>query len=135
MTLKAINTAIFLGNLLFLSCTAKPVAATPVENRKTFQKISDTLKIIPKKVDEQSVSRTLIIYYDAEIGKEYLMEAVKKYGAELLYEYKMLKGISIRIPEDKSVEQAITYFRKVKGVISVHRSQIYHIDPPIQQTL
>ena len=82
--------------------------------------------------DDGSVSPTnLIIMYDAEIGKETLLQAVKDYGAELLYDYRIISGIAIRIPEGKHILEAIAYFSKVKGVTAVERDHIYHLIDPV----
>lgn len=58
------------------------------------------------------------------------MEAISEIGAKLIYEYKTLKGIAIKIPEGQSVDSAMVFFKKIKGVTSVHRDRIYSIDPP-----
>ena len=82
--------------------------------------------------DDESVSPTnLIIMYDAEIGKETLLQAVKDYGAELLYDYRIISGIAIKIPEGKHILEAIAYFSKVKGVTAVERDRIYHLIDPV----
>ena len=86
--------------------------------------------------DDGSVSPTnLIIMYDAEIGKETLLQAVKDYGAELLYDYRIISGIAIRIPEGKHILEAIAYFSKVKGVTAVERDHIYHLIDPVRPKL
>ncbi len=83
--------------------------------------------------DDGSVSPTnLIIMYDAEIGKETLLQAVKDYGAELLYDYRIISGIAIKIPEGKHILEAIAYFSKVKGVTAVERDHIYHLIDPVK---
>ena len=86
--------------------------------------------------DDESVSPTnLIIMYDAEIGKETLLQAVKDYGAELLYDYRIISGIAIKIPEGKHILEAIAYFSKVKGVTAVGRDHIYHLIDPVRPKL
>lgn len=71
---------------------------------------------------------TLIIMYDAETGSEPLLKAVKKYGADLIYEYHIIKGIAIRIPDGSDIHEAMRYFQRVKGVVSVQRDHIMHLD-------
>ena len=86
--------------------------------------------------DDGSVSPTnLIIMYDAELGKDALLQAVKDYGAELLYDYRIISGIAIKIPEGKHILEAIAYFSKVKGVIAVERDHIYHLNDPVRPKL
>lgn len=86
--------------------------------------------------DDESVSPTnLIIMYDAEVGKDALLQAVKDYGAELLYDYRIISGIAIKIPEGKHILEAIAYFSKVKGVTAVERDRIYHLIDPVKPML
>ena len=77
----------------------------------------------------------LIIMYDEEIGKEPLLAAVEAYGAELIYDYSIIPGIAIRIPEGKDIRDAINYFKKVRGVTTVERDHIYHLTDPVQPKL
>ena len=86
--------------------------------------------------DDGAVSPTnLIIMYDAEVGKDALLQAVKDYGAELLYDYRIISGIAIKIPEGKHILEAIAYFSKVKGVTAVERDHIYHLIDPVRPKL
>ena len=72
---------------------------------------------------------------DAEVGKDALLQAVKDYGAELLYDYRIISGIAIKIPEGKHILEAIAYFSKVKGVTAVERDRIYHLIDPVKPML
>lgn len=64
--------------------------------------------------------RTLIVFYDEnEISLPELKRKVKSYGAEIIYEYKEMKGIAVRILRGKSIEQGRKYFENIKGVINV----------------
>lgn len=74
---------------------------------------------------------TLLIMYEKEVGKEPLVEAIKAYKAEIIYDYGKVTGFAIRIPNDKKIDDAIQYFKKVEGVKSVERDRIYHIDDPV----
>lgn len=86
--------------------------------------------------DDEFVSPTnLIIMYDVEVGKEALLQAVKDYGAELLYDYSLIPGIAIKIPEGRHILEAIAYFSKVKGVTAVERDHIYHLIDPVKPKL
>ena len=76
--------------------------------------------------------RNLIILYDPEVGKEPLKKAFADYGAEVIYEYGMMNGFAIRIPEKADILKAMEYFRKVKGVLSVERDRITYLDDPIR---
>jgi hypothetical protein len=86
--------------------------------------------------EPQDVSpNTLIIMYDPEVGKEPLLAAVKEYGAELKYDYSIIPGIAIKIPEGTDIHDAIDFFKKVKGVTSVERDHIYHLIDPVKPKL
>ena len=64
--------------------------------------------------------RTLIVFYDEnEISLQNLKRKVKSYGAEIIYEYKEMKGIAVRISQGKSIEQGRKYFESIKGVTNV----------------
>ena len=64
--------------------------------------------------------RTLIIFYNEnEISLPKLKRKVKSYGAEIIYEYKEMKGIVVRIFRGKSIEQGRKYFESIKGVTNV----------------
>ncbi|MCR5407540.1 MAG: hypothetical protein K6E61_00315 [Bacteroidales bacterium] len=86
--------------------------------------------------EPQDVSpNTLIIMYDPEVGKEPLLAAVKEYGADLMYDYSIIPGIAIKIPDGKDIHDAIAFFKKVKGVTSVERDHIYHPIDPVKPKL
>lgn len=107
-------------------------AAISCSTQKQVAVIDEPLPI----QEEIDVSpNTLIIMYDEEIGKEPLLAAVEAYGAELIYDYSIIPGIAIRIPEGKDIHDAIAYFKKVQGVTSVERDHIYHLTDPVQHKL
>lgn len=74
----------------------------------------------------QFVSHTLIVYYDASLGREALLEATKKEGAKVVYDYKIINAVALSIPEKDDIEKAITAFEKVSGVLQVVRDQVQH---------
>ncbi len=55
------------------------------------------------------------------------MKAIKKYGATVIYDYKNISSISIKLPEGKNVDEAKAHFEKVKGVIQVDYDKIMRI--------
>ena len=64
--------------------------------------------------------RTLIVFYNEnETSLPKLKRKVKSYGAEIIYEYKEMKGIVVRISQGKSIEQGRKYFENIKGVTNV----------------
>ena len=62
----------------------------------------------------------LVISYDVEVGKDPLKKAVKKYGASIIYDYRIANAIAIN--------EAITHFEKVKGVLLVSRDRVNHLN-------
>ena len=80
-----------------------------------------------QKVPQYSPS-TLIIFYDAEIGKEPLLKAIEEYHSQIIYDLKMMNSITIKIPEGTNIEDAIKYFNKTQGVLQVNRDSIMQLD-------
>ena len=78
---------------------------------------------------------TLIIMVDTLVGKEPLYEAIKQYGATLKYDYNLIPGVAIRIPDGKTLEESIAYFKKVKGVASVSKDRITRLTDPVKPRL
>jgi len=78
---------------------------------------------------------TLIISYDTTVGKDSLLAAVERYQAELIYNYRIINAIAIRIPEGTSIQDAITYFQAVPGVIAVNRDRIMHLHNDTNATM
>ena len=72
--------------------------------------------------------RSLIIMYDGPRGKKSLLKAVKKYGARLMYDYTIINGVAIELPEGSDVHRARAWFQKVKGVVSVNYDRIYQLN-------
>ena len=70
----------------------------------------------------------LVISYDVEVGKDPLKKAVKKYGASIIYDYRIANAIAVRIPDPSKINEAITHFEKVKGVLLVSRDRVNHLN-------
>ncbi|KZC86155.1 putative lipoprotein [Neisseria flavescens] len=79
---------------------------------------------IPSQQQSQDNTGNLIIFYDAQIGSAPLLKVVKASGASLIYEYKNLHGIAIRPSSKTNIEDAIAYFKKVNGVLSVEQDRL-----------
>ncbi|MCP1660915.1 S8 family serine peptidase [Neisseria perflava] len=76
---------------------------------------------------ESSVSGNLIIFYDATVGTAPLMQAVQDYGASVLYQYKTLNGMAVRLPQGVSAEAAGAHFRQIKGVLSAEPDRVMQL--------
>lgn len=84
-------------------------------------------KPTPSSTLEQTVSQTLIIMYNPSIGKQALLKAVADHQATIVYDYKILNGMAIRLPAGTDMNQAIKDFRQVQGVVSVEKDTIQTI--------
>ena len=73
-------------------------------------------------------NNTLMIFFDPLNGKESLYQAIEEYGATILYDYRMVNAITIRIPTGTFIGDAIEFFKNVDGVILVNRDHLNHID-------
>ena len=65
----------------------------------------------------------LILYYHGDHADSALRQHIAAYGAEILYHYPILHGFAIRIPADKSLNDAEAYFSQLPNVSGVLRDQ------------
>ena len=79
-------------------------------------------KTLQKKVEQRDTD-TLILFYEVATPTAPLKKAFAEYGAEIIYEYKNFNGFAIKIPKEKSLEEAKTHFSKLKGVLSVEKDE------------
>ena len=70
----------------------------------------------------------LIVFYDTKVGSAPLLKAAKAFGSEIIYTYRIIHAVALRVPENKDMKTAINYYGKVKGVIQVERDRIMHLD-------
>ena len=109
--------------LALASCSTPKNTIAPLPTSST----SDEAVLLP----EHSPT-TLIVTYDKEVGSKHLRDAIKKSGAEIIYDYSIIPGMAIRKPEDMTLDEAIAYFKKVKGVVAVERDYIHRLIEPIR---
>lgn len=120
LDVRSCSLLVVFSSLVAVSCRTHPsseAVSTPSTSLQTEQ------------------NRTLIIMYDAAVGKKPLMKAVKQYNARLLYDYRNFNGIAISLPDSVHIEKAIARFKKVKGVLSVQRDrklQLFDKEPHVQ---
>ena len=95
---------------------------------------SKTTAVVQPAIDQEVnvAPDRLIIMYDETVGKEPLRKAIDAYDAEIIYDYKIIPGMAIRIPEGGDIKDAIKYFKQVKGVVSVERDHIYQLPDPVR---
>lgn len=98
---------------------------------KTKQHIETAMPIQHEYTPEHSPN-VFLLMYDAEVGKEPLLKAIKEYKCEIVYDYGIINGMALKKPEDKTLEETMRYFKTVKGVLSVEYDHIYHLDDPVK---
>lgn len=73
----------------------------------------------------QASNGVLIIFYDkSETSTEQILSEGKKWHIELVYDYKSLNGLAVRVPDLKNIEEIKTFYQQRKGVLSVENDQI-----------
>ena len=90
---------------------------------------------IKKDVLPEHSPNVFLVMYDTEIGKEPLLEAIKDYKVEIIYDYNIISGMALKKPEDKTLEETMQYFKTVKGVASVEYDHVYHLTDPVNPRL
>lgn len=111
-----------------ISRTEKQLARVDSYDSPDIPAIGELPPVRPRQAGLAYSPNTLVIYYDENVGKGPLKKAAAKYGADVVYDYGIIDALTIRIPDGKTLEEATKYFRKVKGVVGVSRSEIYDLD-------
>jgi len=116
--------------LFYVGCSSSKFNhGVPKQYYLQFQGVQTKNQQISLKKDSTRYNpKTLIIYYNQDNGKKNIVEAIKQYGATILYLYNNINGIVISIPESKTQEESIQYFKKLKGVLEVTKDYKYKID-------
>jgi hypothetical protein len=81
-----------------------------------------------RSVQDNTTTENLIIYYSDDGGNSELLRAAKKYGSKILYVYKNINGVAVTVPKNKTVSEAMKYYKKVNGVLSVTKDQKMQLD-------
>jgi|LAHS01.1.fsa_nt_gb hypothetical protein len=71
--------------------------------------------------------RTLIVAYDAAVGKEPLLRAARKMGCRVIYDYRTIRALALRLPEGLPPDKAIRRLKRVRGVLQVSRDRINYL--------
>ena len=100
----------------------------------TKQQIVTHAPVQQVSVEEHSLD-VFIVMYDAKVGKKPLLDAIKEYKVEIVYDYSIIDGMALKKPADKTLEETMQYFKKVKGVTTVEYDQIYHLTDPVEPKL
>ena len=102
-----------------------------IEKGKTHGLLAPIKKYV---LPEHSPS-VFLLMYDAEIGKDPLLKAIKEYKCEIVYDYGIINGMALKKPEDKTLEETMHYFKTVKGVTNVEYDHIIHLTDPVKPKL
>ena len=100
---------------------------------RTKQPVTAVSPISHEYVPEHSPN-VFLVMYDAEIGKEPLLKAIKDYKVEIIYDYNIINGMALKKPENKTLEETIQYFKTVKGVTNVEYDHVYRLTDPVKPT-
>ena len=90
--------------------------------------------ILKDDIQEHSPN-VFLIMYDAEVGKEPLLKAIKEYKCEIVYDYGIINGMALKKPEDRTLEETMQYFKTVKGVTNVEYDHIIRLTDPVKPRL
>ena len=90
---------------------------------------------INKDVFPEHSPNVFLLMYDAEIGKEPLLKAIKEYKCEIVYDYGIINGIALKKPDGKTLEETMLYFKSVKGVTNVEYDHIIRLTDPVKPKL
>jgi len=73
--------------------------------------------------------------YDAEVGKQPLLQAIKDYGCEVVYDYHFINGMALKKPNNKTLEETMRHFGQVAGVVAVEYDHITRLTDPVRPKL
>lgn len=90
---------------------------------------------MPTEMPTEHSPHTFLVMYDKTVGKEPLLEAIKKLKVTIVYDYGLITGMALRKPDDLSLEETMQHFRGVKGVTSVEYDHIYRLTDPVRPKL
>ncbi|MBQ6682285.1 MAG: DUF1294 domain-containing protein [Prevotella sp.] len=76
-----------------------------------------------------------LVMYDAEIGKDSLLKAIEDYKCEIKYDYSIINGMALKKPDNRTLEETMQYFKKVKGVTNVEYDHVYRLTDPVKPKL
>ena len=118
-----------------MSRTEKQLARVDSFESPDIPSLGDIPPLKPEMSGLEYSRDVLIVSYDIEVGKDALKKAIRKYGAEIIYDYRIVNAIAVRIPGTKELDESIEYFEKVKGVLQVSKDRVYRLDDPVRPAM
>ena len=102
---------------------------------RTRQAVKLSMPIPEHKFVPEHSPDVFLITYDADIGKDPILKAVKEYKCEIVYDYSIIPGMAIKKPGDRTLEETMQLFRTVKGVKTVEYDHIIRLTDPVKPKL
>ena len=102
---------------------------------KTKQTVELSVPVRSHQAEQEHSPNVFLVMYDAEVGKDPLLDAVKAYKCEVIYDYNIINGMALKKPESKSLEETMQYFKSVKGVTHVEYDHIIRLTDPVKPRL
>lgn len=102
---------------------------------KSKQAVELSASIQEHQTEQEHSPNVFLVMYDAEVGKEPLLMAIKAYKCEVIYAYNIINGMALKKPEGRTLEETMRYFKKVKGVLTVEYDRINHLVEPVKPKL
>lgn len=90
---------------------------------------------VPSRHIQEHSPTVFLVMYDEKTGKEPLLKAIRTYKADIKYDYKLIHGMALKKPDDKTLEEAMQHFRGVKGVTNVDYDHVYRLTDPVKPKL
>ena len=111
------------------------IALIALTSCKTKQTVELSAPIESHKYGPEHSPNVFLVMYDEKVGKEPLQKAIKEYKCEIVYDYGIINGMALKKPEDKTLEEAMQYFKGVKGVTTVEYDHIIRLTDPVKPRL
>ena len=102
---------------------------------KSKQTVELSTPIQEHRVEQEHSPHVFLVMFDAEVGKEPLLKAIKAYKYEVVYDYNIINGMALKKPDGKTLEETMRYFKGVKGVLTVEYDRINHLVEPVKPKL
>ena len=111
------------------------IALIALTSCKTKQAVEVSTPMKSHKYEPEHSPNVFLVMYDMEIGKEPLQKAIEEYKCEVIYDYNIIKGMSLKKPKDKTLEETMQFFKNVKGVTNVEYDHIIQLTDPVKPKL
>ncbi len=111
------------------------IALLVLASCQTRQATVSSVPVIERSNAPEHSPDVFLVMYDAETGKDPLLKAIKAYGCEIVYDYSIIRGMALKKPEDKTLEETMQHFRGVKGVLHVEYDHIIRLTDPVKPRL